>query len=289
MNGPIAQIVALTCHGNAFLQGVDVGEFFPKNSTCVFCDRVTFVTVKKSFIGKPKEKEVAKTPEEWFRFLRNSGALGLRLSRTPQNGSNISDRISAGFVGGGGTWSMEVLLPNNRSQFWIARWEVWNQDAPEQRIWLVTYGRVSEGATTQSKAADLQDTRKTLTEALREIHAFSTKQKLEGFTQCFADALDTLESGRKNLHGYHKDLAPAGYLPVPAKTILDASQKAWVFGGMGSWNDMGFDGYDQKEYERVSEQLFRMVNQAISEAANQSYCMLEQSPAGDALKAGPEE
>lgn len=285
MNGPIAQIVALICYGNAFLQGVDVCEFFPKNSTCVFCDRITFVTVEKSFLGKPKEKEVAKTPEEWFKFLRLSGALGIRLSRTPQNDPNISDRMSAGFISGGGTWSMEVLFPQNRSQFWIARWEVWNQDAPEQRIWRVTYGRVSEGVTTPSKAADLQNTTEALEKALRDIHAFSTKQKIEGFTQCFADALDTLESEGKNLHGYHKDLAPTSYLLSPAKTILDACQKAWVFGGMGSWNDMGFDGDDQKEYERVSEELFRAVNQAISEAANQSYHRLEQPPAGEVLKA----
>ncbi len=276
MNGPIAQIVALTCYGNAFLQGANVDEFLPKNSTCIFCDRVTFVTCEKSFLGKQREKEVAKTPEEWFGFLKTSSAVGVRISRTPKNGPGISDRMSAGFVGGGGTWSMEVLLPKNRSEFWVARWEVWNQNAPEQRIWRVTYGRVCDGATTQSKPDDLQSTATRLTQALREVHSFSTRQDCGGFTQCFADAFDTLDSGGTNLHGYHKDLAPTGYLPDQARTILDACQKAWVFGGMGSWNDMGFDGETQKEYERVSEQLFQAVNQAISQAANQSYYRLEQ-------------
>ncbi len=81
MNGEIAQIVALTCYGNAFLKDIQVGEFFPGNSTCIFCDSVTFVTVEKSFLGKLKEKEVAKTPEEWFKFLKSSGAVGIRLWR----------------------------------------------------------------------------------------------------------------------------------------------------------------------------------------------------------------
>jgi len=289
MNGPIAQIIALTCYGNAFLQGMDVGQFFPKNSTCVFCDRVTFVTVEKSFLGKPKEKEVAKTPEEWFKYLKTAGAVGVRLSRAPQNDSHISARMSAGFVGGGGTWSMEVLLPKNRSEFWVARWEVWNQKAPEQRIWRVTYSRVSKGATTKLKPDDLNNTATRLTRALREIHSFSKQQNCGGFTQCFADALDTLDSDGKNLHGYHKDLAPAGHLSDKALTILDACQKAWVFGGMGSWNDMGFAGEVQKKYERVSDQLFQELNQAISEAANQSYYRREQSPGGDVLKAAPQE
>lgn len=275
MNGSIAQMVALTCHGNAFLQGFAVGEFFQKNSTCQFCDRVSFVTVKKSIFGKQREHEVAKSPEGWFALLRSTGALGIRLSRTPQNDPHISDRMSAGFVGGGGTWLMEVSWPKSRSQFWVARWEVWNQDAPGQKFWRVTYGRVSERATTQADAADRQHTTEGLTEALREIHAFSAKQNIEGFTQCFADALDTLESGGENLHGYHRDLAPTQCLPAAARTTLDACQKAWVFGGMGSWNDMMFDGDDQKEYERVSEQLFREVNQAICESANQSFYKLK--------------
>ncbi|MHC4400387.1 MAG: hypothetical protein ACYTG0_11990 [Planctomycetota bacterium] len=287
MNGPIAQIVALTCYGNAFLQGTDVGEFFPKNSTCLFCDRVTFVTLEKPLLGKPKEKEVAKTPEEWFNFIKSIGAKGIRLSQTPQNDPHISDRMSAGFVGGGGTSSMEVLLPKNRSEFWIARWEVWNQDAPEQRIWRVTYGRVSEGATARTGPHDLQNTATRLTQALREIHAFSTKHDCGGFTQCFADALDTLDSGGKNLHGYHKDLAPEGYLSHQAQTVLHACQKAWVFGGMGSWNDMGFDGDHQKEYERVSEQLFQDLNEAISVGANESYYRLEQGAEGDAVNRAP--
>ena len=287
MNGPIAQIIALTCHGNAFLQGVDIGQFFPRNSTCIFCDRVTFVILEKSFLRKPKERTAANTPEEWFRYLKTVGAVGVRLSRTARNDPRISDRMTAGFVGGGGTWSMEVLLPKNRSALWVVRWEVWNQDAPEQRIWRVTYGRVSEGAATKPRPYDLQLTATRLAQALREIHQFSAKRNCGGFTQFFADALDTLDSGGKNLHGYHKDLAPAGYLSDPAGTILDACQKAWVFGGMGSWNDMGFDGEEQKEYERISEQLFQILNQAIAEAANESCCRLGRGTEGDAINRAP--
>ncbi len=268
MNGPIAQIVALTCFGNAALSGHDVGTFFPKNSTCTFCDRVNFVIVEKTPSEEAKETEVAGTPDEWFAFLKSSAAQGIRLSRTPGNDPKFSDRITAGFVGGGGTWAMEVLFPPYRGELWIARWEVWNQKAPENRIWRVTYGRVASGVTAMLKSADLADIITRLTESLRDIHAFSAKHECGGFTQRFADALDTLESGGKNLHGYHKDLAPDGFLPAEAAAILDAAQSAWVFGGMGSWNDMGFDGDDEKQYERVSEQLFQVVTEAIVAAAN---------------------
>ncbi len=218
MNGPIAQI----------------DTFFPENSTCTFCDRVNFVELQKSLFGKTKEKEVAKTPDDWFVYLKASGCRGIRLSRTPQNAPHIPDRMSAGFVGGGGTWVMEVLFPNNRSEYWVARWEVWNQNAPGNRIWRVTYGRVSAGATSEFSPPELADVAQKLEKSLKEIHAFSKKHDCSGFTKWFEDALDTLESEGRNLHGYHKDLAPEGFMSKEAVSILHACQKSWVFGGMGS-------------------------------------------------------
>jgi len=48
----------------------------------------------------------------------------------------------------------------------------------------------------------------------------------------------------------------------------DASRSAWVFGGMGSWNDMGFEGAAREEYESVSEDLYQTVNDTIVAAVN---------------------
>jgi hypothetical protein len=42
-------------------------------------------------------------------------------------------------------------------------------------------------------------------------------------------------------------------------------------GGIGSWNDMGFEGEDQKEYARLSETLFQVINATIVEAASESF------------------
>lgn len=270
MNGSIAQIVALTGYGNAFLSGQDVGTFFPKNSTCTFCDRVSFVMVEKTSPRKGKEAE-SKTANEWFSFLKSSAVRGIRLSRIPKNDPPVSDHMMAGFIGGGGTWAMEVLFPKNHSEYWIARWKVWNRNAPENRIWRVAYGRIASGVTPILKSADLTDVAIQLSKSLREIHVFSKKHKCDGFTKTFEAALDTLNSSGKNLHGYHKDLAPDGFLSTAATVILDASQSAWVFGGMGSWNDVWFDEDDQKEYERVSEQLFQTITEAIVAGTNSTY------------------
>ena len=269
MNGPIAQLVALTCHGNAYIQGRSSGQIFPNNSTFKFCHRIEFVSLQRILMGQTKEKVVSQTPDDWFKYLKNNGAKKIRLNRVPQNDPKFSDRMTAGLVGGGGTWSIEVQYLNDKCETWIARWEVWNDKAPENKIWRVVYGCMSKGKTEKANPVDLVYLKKDFSQALEEIHAFSSEHDYcEGFTHCFSDALDTIKTNGKNRHGYHADLSPPKYLSLEAETLLDACQKSWVFGGMGSWNDMGFQGKDQKEYERVSNQLFEVVNKAIIAGAN---------------------
>jgi hypothetical protein len=270
MNGSIAQIVALTCHANAFLRGLPSPTFFPGNSTCQFCDWVKFVTVSKTTFGKAQETPVAGNPNNWFQHLKSAGILGVRLGCTPQNNPGISDRMSSAFVGGGGSWAMEAVQERAKSAIWLSRWQVWNQNAPERRIWRVDYGRVSEACPRAVGNASLELARNRFRSALAEIHAFSENHGCGGVTACFSRAMETLDSDGVKRHGYYKDLAVDGVVPSLAEGLLDAAQSAWVFGGMGSWNDMGFEGADQAEYDRVSQQLFTVLNDTIQNAANAS-------------------
>jgi len=268
MNHPIAQFVALTCYANAFLQGRTVPRFFPTNSTCTFCDWIKFFGVSKPLLGKTRQEEVAGSPDAWFAYLKAAGILSIRLSRRPQN-HPISDRMSAGVVGGAGTWAMEAAQPTGKSAVWVSRWEVWDHNAPDRRIWRVSYGRVSK-IRAASAAADLQALAGRFRSALGEIHRFSEQHGCGGFSVCFSKAMDTLDSGGERRHGYHQDLAPDGCLPSLPLGLLDACQSAWVFGGMGSWNDMAFAGEAQVEYERTSRRLFLILTDVIQAATNAS-------------------
>lgn len=270
MNGPIAQAVALTCHGNAALRASSPSDFFAGNSTCQFCDAVTFVRLGKSWLGKAKEELVAEAPARWFERLRGEKTRGLRLVRETGSGP-LSDRTSAGFVGGGGDWFIETVGADAKSRFWIARWKVWNQAAPDRRIWRVTYGLVAERTTETRALASLEQVMSEMLGALHDIEAFARQHDCGYFADCFAKAIESLMASDNPKQGYHRDLAPSGLLSDQAARALDACQSAWVFGGMGSWNDLGFDGEDQRLYDRVSERLFKAVNAAIAAATNTSF------------------
>jgi predicted butyrate kinase (DUF1464 family) len=56
---------------------------------------------------------------------------------------------------------------------------------------------------------------------------------------------------------------------LTAKQLLFSAGNAWVFGGMGSWNDLGFDNKEDNEtYDRLSEQLYSNINEAIIASTN---------------------
>jgi hypothetical protein len=270
MNGPLAQFVALTCHANAFLRGLQIAEFFPGNSTGEFCDWIRFFNLSQTLFGKVRQAEVVSNPKAWFECLKAEEVPEVRLSCAPQNDPGIPDRMSAAFVGGGGTWSIKATDRKGKTAVWLSKWEVWNQDAPERRIWRVSYGRVPERQPRSERFIDLGGAVAGLRGALQEIYTFSEKHDCAGFTISFARAIKTLDSRGSLLYGHHKDLAPESCLPPVARCLLDACQTAWVFGGMGSWNDLGFDGADRVEYDRVSERLFAALNEAIYAGANSS-------------------
>jgi len=269
MNGQIVQAVALVCHGNAVLRGMHPPTFWPTNSTAQFCDRIRFVRFARKWLGGWRSRTVASAPDEWFVQMRQNEKRSLFLSHSPSSDSRLSDRLSSAFVGGGGNWLIEAAGPDTRAHLWAARWTVWNKKAPDRRIWRVEYGMVGEGKSSQPQAR-LEEIQRELTEALHEIRNFALEVKADSFADCFSRALEALHSEGSKRSGYHKDLAPEGVLSTRAVSCLDACQSAWVFGGMGSWNDLGLEGETQGRYEQVSDRLFKALNATIVAAANDS-------------------
>jgi hypothetical protein len=265
MQGTIAQIVALTTHGNAFLGGPSRAASFPRaHSTLQYCEYVRFVDLKPK-AGGWEETPYADDASAWFARLRRDEVSGLRLVYLPSTGE---DRMRVGFIGGGGRWLMEALTPDG-ADLWEARWETGDKERKDQRIWRVTYGRIARRRpSAHREGADVAVLGKELAGCLGAIGAFARKQKLSGFAKSFAAGLAKLSARDPLAGGYHDDLAPRGALPLPAAQLLGAVQAAWVFGGMGSWNDLGFSGEDAAVYERLSEELFQLFNQAIAAAAS---------------------
>jgi hypothetical protein len=270
MNGPIAQLAALACHANAYLAGRDIPEFFPSNSTCQFCDSIDFFQISTDAFGQPERQTVAESPDEWIHNLPLREVDGVRLVFSARNDPDITDRMSAGFVGGGHVWRMLVLRDDGLGESWSDDWHVWNQEAPDRRIWRVSYTLESTEPRKAYVCRNLAIVKAAFRESLEEILAFSEKHTEGVYSTHFAEALELLDDPQAHVT-YHEDIAMPGQLSADAESLLKASSRAWVFGGMGSWNDMSFDGALQIEYENVSETLFDLVHEAIEASVASTF------------------
>lgn len=63
-----------------------------------------------------------------------------------------------------------------------------------------------------------------------------------------------------------------GLLPAEGQQLLSTANSAWVFGGMGWWNDMSFEGETQQQYDELSDRLYQLLNEAVVTGVNTSYC-----------------
>ena len=267
MQGTIAQAAALAIFGNDILRGYSRENFWPASTVFKFCKAVRFVALSGE-ATRPTESLFAEDPMQWILRLRDEGTTRLRLHAVASNDPGISDRMSVGFVGGGGRWLIETQQAR-ASDLWQSRWQVENKDDPDKKIWDVAYYRIDQGRPhiplqTKSLTALRQD----LMTVLSGIEAFAARQKLEYFAGAFRKATGLLSSDHPLAETYHSDLAPTAAIPLEAKQLLGAVQAAWVFGGMGSWNDLGFDGDDQQEYDALSGKLFLLINQTLCSAIN---------------------
>ncbi len=267
MNGEIAQLIGLVTFGNAFLSGQWSGFFDPSSTLFKFNEHVRFVDLQKATSGL-LEQPYADTPSDWYRALQSDKCAGMRLSQQSTINPHMPDRHAVAFVGGG-QWQIECVLPRG-SDFWAARWEIGDRDHPQQRIWRVTYGRLAQGQQTPLIAREsCEEQARSLAAVLHEAKAFAmAHEDVAHFAEIFDRGLDVLKaSAAPDLH----DLAPKDVLPVGAAKLLSAAQGSWVFGGMGSWNDVGFVGSRQDDYDRISEALFQNINVSLAAAANASF------------------
>lgn len=271
MTGVLAQLVTLTGYGNAFLKHEKTPPGFDSgNSAFQFCNKIDFREFEKQFFfSKPREKVVAERPTEWFAYLRAGRCKHLRLYFEHSKDQRFAkEHKLAGFVGGGGTWLIECVY-DGFSNYWANRWTVTDQNATDNKIWTVNYGSIGVRQSTRNLQVDNENIKSRLGVTLAEIAGFAFKHDLQGWGDQFAKAKSTLDSALPAENYYHKDLIPLDNYSSIAKQILFSAGSAWVFGGMGSWNDLGFANKEDNEtYERLSEQLYSDINKAIIGAIN---------------------
>ncbi|MGH6881755.1 hypothetical protein [Hypericibacter sp.] len=193
----------------------------------------------------------------------------LRLLYVPSQGTQ-RDRETVGLAGGGGR-RFVTAVKGDEADLWEARWAVGDRKDPAQKIWTATYGRVATGFDlTEETQREPAAVRADLAATLTDIAKFADAQQLDNFAESFRMAVERLASTTPLEGGWFEKLDDKDGLDIPARQLLGAAEAAWVFGAMGSWNDLSFKDETGEIYNDLSNRLFALVNEATVAATNAS-------------------
>jgi hypothetical protein len=264
MNGELASLIALCLYGNDWLasDAVSAPALETENSTFKYVKKLDVIGSARGLFRHPAWKSDGTAA--WLRYLRKTGARRLTLITTGTAAdSDLDDHIAVSFVNGG-RWAIASDGPDPR--VWRSEWSIQDRDDPNRRIWAVQIIAQSH-RNPMVPAVNLASARTDLNDALRHIHGFAERNDLSQWAEWFTKALGLLESPEPVVP-YNPDLAPA-VLPIESRQILAAAVQSWVFGGMGSWNDIGFEDNElQRSYADLTKHLYITVLAAIATVTN---------------------
>ena len=271
MNGHIANALALVCAGNLFLAGKDIEGFWPDAPAFRFMKLIEFRHQPASGKDEDDYPLVASDPMEWFDNLK-PWCRGLRLhnippTRGPDQQLDAPDRMLAGFVGGGQRWLIEAV-GETESEIWEPFHRVGDQKDPQRRIWKCAHimqGKAPRAAMDADAALGLVAAVAAFRKALVHIETYARDEKYDNWAEIFNEATSVIDAARPTIEQGEMERF-TGFSDYQA-AINEACSRAWVFGGMGSWNDTG----GGKRYDRVSQALYDTLNACIAALANSTF------------------
>ena len=170
------------------------------------------------------------------------------------------------FVGGGPRWLIETVGPD-KSELWQGFFRVGDRKAADQKFWLCTNIMQAEVENDDVEAIDLAVALSDLLTVLPEIEAYAREERLDNFADCFARAREAATSRKLQDEAWVSSLRRYAGLNDEQIRVLQAVSHAWVFGGMGSWNDTGGGA----RYEELSERLFVALSDTVAGLANSTF------------------
>lgn len=269
MDDTLSQKLSLISYGNEYINTGKLVPDYNQHDVFKYCKKLGFKTYKESFFSKEKVVAAGTNPEEWFSFLKQDDCRELKLFyQHTKDQSQFKDYKTAGLVGGGGTWLIEAVY-KKYSDFWYAHWNYQQHEDPEQQGWLIEYEAVARKKPTINLQFLLHPVREELKAALQQTEDFARQENLGNWADCFGKALTELDSENPGAGFYYPDLLVNKNYDITAKQLIFGAAQSWVFGGMGSWNDLGFDSAEKNNlYEELSEKLFEKVTKAIIAGTN---------------------
>jgi len=259
MNGELHQLLLLAANANRYLH---MNEYRPFDG---FGDRNVFNLAFYDEDGQPIPTMPAADPvKSWIKDLKKRRCRGVLVIQT---GTPGNERESSGFIGGGRRWIL-VARFDGFDEHWSAHWQL-GQRAPATR-WDIAYRcRRTTSMTIDPNTYNLEASKRRLEQALTNIGELAHEIGEEHWKINFFDAALGILEGTVSF----KRKLPESY-SEQAQRVCAAVYRCWVFGGMGSWNDVppysAHEHGKSAEFDAYSDTLYDAMQNALEAAVNEA-------------------
>lgn len=263
MNGELANVIALALHGSAWLArpSAPTPDLERSNSTFQYVGRLQFEPPERRWRGP----EPIRSTAAWLSWLRKSGATRIWLAVPATTHGALPPHVASAFANGG-QWGLHTT--GRRASVWVPTWEVGDRNAADKRIWSVRFAGSKVDSSAAPSRPAIGATAEALKTALVEASHFARTNDLTSWADWFDDAVRRSEGDVPEIP-YHPDMAPPTAVGAEALRLLAMAGKSWVFGGMGSWNDVWLeDQAARSRFDEVSGRLYKCMLDAFVAATN---------------------
>src|SRR6266498_2575835 len=262
MNVELAQTIALIAYGNDHLSPLrrELRELFPFHSTFQYVSDVSFQKGKTLDLILRRSEILAKNTRGWFSHLETNGIRYLKLDLL--NLQHLPPPYATSLFTAGGAW----VIQTDQGKCWQPNWSFLNQGSRQARLWKVEYWE-RDNIPVINDFSDMETAYRDLESCLVEAQDFSMRRKF-GWEKCFEKALLLLHDPSPALP-FYADLLPSNFMNIKVRQLLAGAIQAWVFGGLGSWNDMYITDHSvEQEYQQISKNLYGAVIQSVGAVTN---------------------
>ena len=250
MNGELHLSIQLVGYGNAYLMA--------GSSACdVFLnDPSGFQYISEITFSGASAPSPAASVLKWFEDLKVQGVRKLTLYNTPHRTDGLPAPSAEAFANANPRLICSEI--DGDPVYWAPIWK------HRRGSWVVEYIPHCNGVQNAITNCDVNDAITYLRGAVERAKRFAIATSMENWQNYFEKALIALDSEP----GSRCALPNTGYT-TEARRLISGATASWVFGGMGSWNDVWFSDKSQAtEYEAATDELYSGVIGGILTATN---------------------
>lgn len=259
MNFDLVRVLSLTIVGNGAVAGYRLRGFWTDSAIfkfepdCIFLDKYGSV--------------IAADPPSWMERIKGA-SQGLWLHNAQRNEAGLADRLGVAFAGGGPRWIIEAVRDGG-SELWEA---ADGYETPDGKTWPTAYVRIAtDWHDPLPRLIPIRGFIARFDAALEAIAEFAHDENEANWERIFRSAQNALRGRERFSRTFFAELESFTDISWDAKRILTALPSAWVFGGMGSWNDKSFSGASGERYDTLTNALYQAIMDGVVIAANSTF------------------